>query len=131
MKRENQALASNLLFPINSKPHSGQALPNETEGDSMLRIAVPLMNNRVSPYFGCCDKLLLLDWDGGALRSTCQVLPADDPWHISRHLADIGVQKVVCGGIWSFHKNWLIAHGIEVIDNQHGEADEVVRWVRR
>ena len=124
-------MASNLLFPTNSKLYSGQALPTETEGDSMLRIAVPLMNNRVAPYFGCCDKLLLLDWDGGGLRSTCQALPADDPWQISRHLASIGVQKVVCGGIWSFHKNWLIAHGIEVIDNQHGEADEVVRWVRR
>jgi len=95
----------------------------------MLRIAAPLMKKRVAPYFGCCDELLLLDWDGGALRRTCQALPADDPWHISRHLSGIGVQKVVCGGIWSFHKNWLAAQGIEVIENQRGSVEEVVRWV--
>ena len=97
----------------------------------MLRIAAPLMKKRVAPYFGCCDELLLLDWDGGALRRTCQALPADDPWRISWHLAGIGVQKVVCGGIWSFHKNWLAAQGIEVIENQRGSVEEVVRWVLR
>jgi predicted Fe-Mo cluster-binding NifX family protein len=101
------------------------------ESDSMQRIAVPLMRKRVAPYFGHCDELLLIERGEREVRRTWQALQADDPWFISRTLAGMNVQKVVCGGIWVFHKNWLAAHGIEVIENQSGSVEEVVRWVLR
>jgi predicted Fe-Mo cluster-binding NifX family protein len=101
------------------------------KNDSMQRIAIPLMRKRVAPYFGHCDELFLIESGRGKVRRTCQALHADDPWYISRTLTGMNVQKVVCGGIWVFHKDWLAAHGIEVIENRWGSVEEVIRWVLR
>jgi hypothetical protein len=35
----------------------------------------------------------------------------------------MGVQKRVSDGLWTFHKALLAAHGIEAIDNRHGEVE--------
>jgi hypothetical protein len=132
LKREIHALAPNLLNSKGTRPPTrGLTTPTPTDSEFMPRIAVPLMKNRVAPYFGCCDELLLLDWDGDALLRISQALLPEDPWYISRYLAAMRVQKLLCGGIWSFHKDWLAAQGIEVIDNQHGPVEEILREVLR
>jgi predicted Fe-Mo cluster-binding NifX family protein len=124
-------LALNLLIVEGYQPPRVNRFATKgSENDLVLRIAVPLLNNRVAPYFGSCDELLLLDQEGGALRRTRQLLSADDPGQLGRHIAGMGVQKIVCGGIWTFHKDWLMAHGIEVIENQCGSVEEVVSWLQ-
>lgn len=97
----------------------------------MQRIAVPLMRKRVAPYFGHCDELLLIEAGKGKFRRIQQVLKADDPWLVGLTLADMNVHKVVCGGIFAFHKGWLAAHGIEVIENQWGSVEDIVRFILR
>lgn len=46
---------------------------------------------------------------------------------IARSLVALGVEELVCGGIQSHYKDWLIGKGITVVDNQRGEAREIVR----
>lgn len=46
---------------------------------------------------------------------------------ISRRLTDLGVEKLICGGIQNQNKAWLMGKGILVVDNQKGVAREIVR----
>jgi predicted Fe-Mo cluster-binding NifX family protein len=45
---------------------------------------------------------------------------------MASHLVNLGVEKVVCGGISRLHKQWLMDKGIMVEDNQKGDAKEIV-----
>jgi predicted Fe-Mo cluster-binding NifX family protein len=45
---------------------------------------------------------------------------------IARSLVALGVNKLICGGIQSHYKDWLISKGITVVDNQRGVAKEIV-----
>ncbi|MDZ7582951.1 MAG: NifB/NifX family molybdenum-iron cluster-binding protein [Deltaproteobacteria bacterium] len=61
-------------------------------------------------------------WDAGRERG---------PMEIARLLAASGVDKVICGGIQTEHKQWLIHRGIRVVDNQIGPFREIVGKVIR
>jgi len=94
------------------------------------KIAILLLGKRVAPCFGFCDEVLFLEGEGGSdLHPRVQPLPAEDPWSVCRFLARQGVRKVVCNGIWSFHKEWLKTRGIEVVDDQWGPPDEALRRI--
>ena len=41
----------------------------------------------------------------------------------------MGVRKLVSDGLWTFHRALLAAHGIEAIDNRHGEVEFIIRGV--
>ncbi len=97
----------------------------------MQRIAVPLLKKRIAPYFGHCDEVLLLELASGKTRRRFYPLCAEDPWAIGLFLARMDVQKLICGGIWSLHKDWFSTHGIEVIDNQRGEMESIVQKLSR
>lgn len=93
----------------------------------MEKIAVLLLEKRIAPCFGFCDEVLFLEGEGGDLHPEVQPFAAEDPWSVCRFLAGRGVRKVVCNGIWSFHKEWLKTRGIEVLDDQWGTLEEVLR----
>jgi len=46
---------------------------------------------------------------------------------IAKRLTDLGVEKLICGGIQNQNKEWLRRNGITVIDNQRGVARKIVR----
>jgi len=54
-------------------------------------------------------------------------MPGEGPMEIARHLADLGVEELICGGIQNDHKEWLMRKGVTVVDNQRGVAKEIVR----
>jgi hypothetical protein len=49
-----------------------------------------------------------------------------DPAQLARWLASSGVDRLICGGIQRLHKQWMAENGIQVVDNQKGEAEELV-----
>ena len=46
---------------------------------------------------------------------------------IARRLVDLGVEKLICGGIQHRYKNWLVGRGVTVVENQRGPARELVQ----
>ncbi len=93
------------------------------------RIAVILLNKRIAPCFGFCDEVLFLEGLKGDRSPKFQELHAEDPWEVCRFLVERGVRKVVCNGIWSFHREWLRARGIEVLENEWGPLEEALRRI--
>lgn len=93
-----------------------------------MKIAIPLFKERVSPHFGASRRLLLMDIDSSAIsEETLLDIEEEGAVNLLRRLADLRVEKVVCGGIHSYYKEWLTGKGIEVLDNQAGVAKEVVQ----
>ncbi|MBW2050584.1 MAG: NifB/NifX family molybdenum-iron cluster-binding protein [Deltaproteobacteria bacterium] len=93
-----------------------------------MKIAVPLFKDRVSPHFGASSTFLLVEANATTIcREATWDVPGESPMEIARHLADLGVEKLICGGIPSHYKDWLIRKGITVVDNQRGVAREIVR----
>ena len=94
----------------------------------MIKVAVPLFNNRVSPHFGASPKVLLVMIDHGVIQSEATWdVGGDSPMEIARRLVSLGIQYVICGGIHRAYKDWLTRNGITVMENQRGGAREVIK----
>ncbi len=93
-----------------------------------MKIAVPLFKERVAPYFGSSARVLLVEADAGVLKREVRWdLGEASAMEFCRRLVDLGVEKVICGGIESCYKDWLAKKGVIVLDNFKGPAGEVVR----
>ena len=97
-----------------------------------MKIAIPLFKERVAPFFGASTQILLVDIQGG-------IVEQEYKWEVGGHgqleivrcLLDLGVKKVVCGGINRLQKEWLIQKGISVEDNERGEAKDIIERLLR
>jgi len=93
-----------------------------------MKIAVPLFKERVSPYFGASSKFLMVETDGKSIRHVSKLDIVDEsPLAIAGYLIRLGVEKMICGGIQSFCRQWLIKRGVNVVDNQKGIAIKVIK----
>jgi predicted Fe-Mo cluster-binding NifX family protein len=93
-----------------------------------MKVAIPLFKDRVAPHFGASSTFLLVETDGKTICGEAMWnLPGEGPVEIARRLADLGVEQLICGGIQNQNKEWLMAKGIMVVDNQKGVAGEIVR----
>ena len=93
-----------------------------------MKIAVPLFKERVAPYFGASSKILLVEMQGEAIvRESSWEVAGEGAMEIARRLVDLGVEKVICGGIQHRYKNWLVGRGVTVVENQRGPARELVQ----
>jgi predicted Fe-Mo cluster-binding NifX family protein len=94
----------------------------------MIKVAVPLFKDRVSPHFGASSKILLVMADGGIIQSEATWdVGGESPMEIARRLASLGIQYIICGGIHRAYKDWLIMNGVTVMENQRGIAMEVIK----
>jgi len=93
-----------------------------------MKIAIPLFKERVAPHFGAFPQILLVEI---MQTSICQEPGRDmcgkNLFDISRRLVNLGVEKVICGGIPIVYKEWLIGKGIIVQDNRKGEVREIIQ----
>ena len=93
-----------------------------------MKIAIPLFKNRVAPHFGASSEMLLVEIEGPKIKREARWnIGGDTPYDIARRLVDLGVEKVICGGISRVHKEWLINRGIIVEDNERGDAGEILK----
>jgi predicted Fe-Mo cluster-binding NifX family protein len=94
----------------------------------MIKVAVPLFKDRVSPHFGASPKMLLVMIEGGVIQSEATWdVGGESPMEIARRLASLGIQYIICGGIQRTYKDWLTRSGITVMENQRGVAMEVIK----
>ncbi len=95
--------------------------------EQTVKIAIPLFKDRVSLHFGASSTFLLMETDGATIHGeTTWNLPGEGPMDIARRLAALGVNLLICGGIPSHYKDWLMGKGMTVVDNQKGSVREVV-----
>jgi predicted Fe-Mo cluster-binding NifX family protein len=109
------------------------AMPRRTSKETVrTKIAVPLFKERVAPYFGASSKILLVEMQGNAIahEATWDV-GGEGAMEIARRLVDLGVEKVICGGIQNRCKNWLVGWGVTVVENQRGPARDLVQNLLR
>jgi len=104
-------------------------VPRNTSQEKVRRkIAVPLFKERVVPYFGASSKILLVELQGDTIaeEATWDV-GGEGAMEIARRLVDLGVEKLICGGIQNRYKNWLVGRGVTVVENQRGPARDLVQ----
>ena len=97
-----------------------------------MKIAIPLFKERVAPFFGASTQILLVDIQGGMVQQEYKwEVGGHGPLEIARCLLDLGIEKMVCGGINRFQKEWLIQKGITVEDNKRGAAKDIIERLLR
>jgi predicted Fe-Mo cluster-binding NifX family protein len=92
-----------------------------------MRVAIPLFQGRVSPYFGASDEVIIAEMRGGSWKEEVYSLKAQTPMELAWELLGFGVEVVVCGGIQNYCKEWLIQKGIKLVDNQKGAIKPLLR----
>lgn len=93
-----------------------------------MRIAVLLFGERVSPQFGGTSRVLVVEIDGGqVLKEEIQDIGKKRPMEFARLLLELGADKIICGGINKYHKEWLERKGIAVLDNRMGSARGILQ----
>ena len=93
-----------------------------------MKIAIPLFKDRVAPHFGAFPKILLVEiMQASIFQELSQDTREESPFDISRLLVNLGVEKIICGGIPLVYKEWLVGKGIIVQDNRKGEVREIIQ----
>ncbi len=97
-----------------------------------MRVAIPILKGRVAPYFGASSEILLMDIDGASIFQETQLaVEGLEPLELAHRLVDFGVEKIICGGINRFQKQWLMNKGVAVVDNVRGDARKIVETLLR
>lgn len=92
-----------------------------------MKVAIPVFCGRLAPVFDWCRDLTVVDTDGGpgANRKETDVSKIA-PLHRADHLASIGVDVLLCGGISPALAQLIEAHGIKVMPWVAGDIDAVL-----
>jgi predicted Fe-Mo cluster-binding NifX family protein len=89
--------------------------------------AIALFGERISPRFDCTlDFKLIKSSESAITEQRTETIRDHMPIMKVRRLADLKVDTLICGGIDESTREDLRAHGIKVLDNVKGNADEAV-----
>jgi predicted Fe-Mo cluster-binding NifX family protein len=93
-----------------------------------MRVAIPIVDGRISPVFDVAKRLLLVDVEQhGQLRRTEEGLGETLPELRAERVAKLGVDVLICGAISWPLQSLLVSAGVDVIPQTCGQVDEVVR----
>jgi predicted Fe-Mo cluster-binding NifX family protein len=97
-----------------------------------MKVAVLLFRDQVSPRFGASSMALVAEIERG-LEVSRRLVELHPLWpeEIPGHLAERGVQTLICGGIHPRFQALLAARGIEVIGGIVGPAEMALERFRR
>ncbi len=71
-----------------------------------MKIAIPLFGTRVSPNFDHAQTALLVNIEGGSVRTTSELsLGPFEPLTRAAQIKSVGVDLVICGGVSNFLQN--------------------------
>jgi len=92
-----------------------------------MKVAIPLFENRISPHFFTAPELLLVQIDGRTVCSTWKIpLENLSPSKRKAKLLALGPDALLCGGIDGETRCWFERQGVRVMDNQMGDAMEIL-----
>jgi len=81
-----------------------------------MRIAIPLVEGKLSQHFGHCQEFAIIDIDGESIGNT-ELLnpPAHEPGVLPKWLSGLHVTVIIAGGIGQRAQQLFTNNGIEVI----------------
>jgi predicted Fe-Mo cluster-binding NifX family protein len=94
-----------------------------------MRIAIPVVQGKLSPHFGHCEQFALIDVDPEKKEITgAQTLPAPDhqPGLLPRWLHEHGTTVVIAGGMGRRAQDLFAQSGIRVVIGAPSEGPEAV-----
>jgi len=95
---------------------------------SIMRIAVPIFDGRISPVFDAARRLVLVDIENGReVRRTEQVVEETDLGPRVSRIAALGANVLICGAISRPLEAMLFSAGVEVIPQVCGPWENVLR----
>lgn len=96
-------------------------------GNSAMKIAVPIWEDKVSPVLDTAGKLLVLDTLGRKHVSRTEFLLSEQ--EISKRcfrIQKLGIDVLICGAVSRAFAEILSAAGIQIIPGISGEVEEIV-----
>jgi predicted Fe-Mo cluster-binding NifX family protein len=94
----------------------------------MMKVAIPIWDNRVSPVFDTSGQILIVEIVNNAETDRQTItFPSPNPAHRAQVLAQSGVDVLICGAISRPLETMLLSLGIDVIPWIKGETDPVIR----
>jgi len=91
-----------------------------------MRIALPVYEGRISSVFDWAERLFVLDGDGRVFTRSEVNMGGLGPMARARRLRELGVEKLLCGGISAPLVALLEEQGVEILAGLVGEVDAVV-----
>ena len=91
-----------------------------------MRIALPVFEGRVSSVFDWAERLLIVDADGRTSERREVDIGGLSPLSRVRRLRELGVAKLLCGGISAPLIGLVEQQGIEVVAGLVGGVDEII-----
>ena len=92
-----------------------------------MKVAIPLFDNRVSPHFFTAPELLLVQIDSRIVCSSWKIsLENLSPSKKKSRFLALGPDTLLCGGIDGETRRWFERKGVQVKDNQMGDAMEIL-----
>ena len=92
-----------------------------------MRIAIPLLEDKLSPHFGHCDQFTIIEVDDSSKRITNRqdlTPPAHEPGVLPKWLHGIGVNVIIAGGMGQRAQQLFVQNQIEVVVGAPAEAPE-------
>ena len=95
------------------------------EKEAAMKLAVTYENGEIFQHFGHTETFKVYDVEDGQIVNS-EVVSANGAGHgaLAGFLSDLGVTKLICGGIGGGARNALAEAGIEVYPGAMGNADE-------
>ncbi len=98
-----------------------------TTGEDTMRIAVPVVNGKLSAHFGHCETFALIDADPQAksiLQREDVAAPPHEPGLLPGWLAERGANVIIAGGIGGRAQSLFVERGISVVAGAPAETPE-------
>ena len=94
----------------------------------MMKVAIPIFLDRISPRLDCARKLLVLEIEKDRLVEKREMdishwLPDEKIIYLKR----LGIRQLICGGIRLEDRNGLNRFGIQVASPLYGEVDTIIK----
>jgi len=104
----------------------GKLFVTIVRGD-IMKIGIPIWNERVSPVFDTALQLMIVEFDGSVEVGRNVVnIPAGHPVQRAGFVAGSGVDVLICGAVSQQMEHMLRASGTEIYPWVKGYADSVL-----
>jgi len=93
-----------------------------------MKAAFAYWESRIAPVFDTARRIHIVEVEAGRIvREGQDSLPGDPPVRKALHLAESGIDTLVCGAISRPLHGMIVSHGIRVIPFVAGEMREIIK----
>lgn len=112
-----------------SEPYfaDGSAL-TELQEAFLMKVAIPLFKDRISPHFSTAPEALLVQTEAGRICATWKIdLTRLSSAERRGKFLSLGIETLFCGGIDETSRSWFEKHGVCVEADRMGNALEMLK----